>query len=215
MSHLVRMSFADPSTPQKVLRDISLGVDLTTVPFIGTASDAGLAFDFTFPEPAVKDSVGPLPLALDMWSPTNAFDTSPLRQGCECYTCKNHHRAYLQHLLNAKEMLAWTLLQIHNHHVMDQFFAAARRSISDGTFSQNVDTFERTYASEFPEQTGQGPRVRGYQAKSEYGTPKRNPKVYGRLDDHAEKLMEAESGVATPDTGADGLQAHGFARKSQ
>lgn len=57
-------------------------------------------------------------------------------------------------------------------------------------------------------------RIRGYQVRSEYGAQKRNPKVYGRLDDHAEKLLEAESSVATPDAGADELEARGFAEKT-
>ncbi|EFW16060.1 hypothetical protein D8B26_006213 [Coccidioides posadasii str. Silveira] len=215
MSHLVRMFFGNPHTPHRVLREISLGIDLTTIPFIGTASDAGLAFDFTFPQPPTENSKRNLPLAFDMWLSSHAVDTEPLKPGCQCYTCKNHHRAYIQHLLNAKEMLAWTLLQIHNHHVMDQFFAAVRGSIWNGTFAQDVETFERAYAPEFPEQTGQGPRIRGYQAKSEHGASKRNPRAYGRLDDHAQKLMEAESSVPTPDVGADELQAHGFAEKSE
>lgn len=158
MSHLVRMSFASPATPQQILREISLGVDLTTLPFIAAASDAGLAFTFTFPQPALKDESAPLPLASDMWLSDHAIDTSPLVPGCACYTCNNHHRAYIQHLLNAKEMLAWTLLQIHNHHMTDTFFAAVRESILNDTFSQDVETFERTYLSEFPTQTGQGPR---------------------------------------------------------
>lgn len=158
MSQLVRMSLAGPATPHQILREISLGIDLTTLPFIAAASDAGLALDFTFPQPSLKDNSAPLPLASDMWLSDHAVDTSPLAPSCECYTCKNHHRAYIQHLLNAKEMLAWTLLQIHNHHVTDNFFAAVRNSILNGTFAQDVETFERTYLSEFPTPTGQGPR---------------------------------------------------------
>ncbi|WEW56113.1 tRNA-guanine family transglycosylase [Emydomyces testavorans] len=214
MSHLFRVSLTYPSTPHKILKEISLGVDLITVSFIGAASDAGLAFDFAFPQPLTKSESGPLPLAFDMWPSSHAVDVAPLTAGCECYTCKNHHRAYVQHLLNAREMLAWTLLQIHNHKVVDRFFAEVRKSILRGTFSEDAETFERTYISEFPEQTGLGPRIRGYQVKSEYRAQKKNPKVYGRLDDHTEKLMEAESSVATPDTGAEELQAHGFAEKT-
>ena len=61
------------------------------------------------------------PLGLDLWSPTYATDLSPLREGCECYACGSHHRAYVRHLLDAKEMLGWVLLQIHNHHTLDVF----------------------------------------------------------------------------------------------
>ncbi|KAI2015857.1 hypothetical protein LOZ49_000442 [Ophidiomyces ophidiicola] len=212
MSHLIRLCFGNASTPHDILREILLGVDLTTAPFVTALSDAGLAFNFTFPQPLKRDNSSPLPLAIDIWSTDHSTDVSPLVAGCECYSCTTHHRAYIQHLLNAKEMLAWTLLQIHNHQFMTNFFAAIRKSISNGSFSQDVDTFQRVYESKFPEQTGLGPRIRGYQTRSEYGAQKKNPKVYGRLDDHVEKLMEAESSVATPETGAGGLEAHGFAK---
>lgn len=37
--------------------------------------------------------------------------------------------------------------------------------------------------------------------------------MFGRLDDAAEKFSESQSSIATPDTGADELQEHGFAEK--
>jgi queuine tRNA-ribosyltransferase len=55
-------------------------------------------------------------------------------------------------------MLAWTLLQIHNHHTMDKFFSAIRASIERGTFDTDADVFHRDYAPELPEKTGEGPR---------------------------------------------------------
>ncbi len=41
-------------------------------------------------------------------------DLNPLLTGCECHACRNHTRAYIHHLLNAKEMLAEILLYSHN-----------------------------------------------------------------------------------------------------
>lgn len=38
----------------------------------------------------------------------------PLEEDCDCYACKNFSRAYLRHLINAKEMLGAKLLSIHN-----------------------------------------------------------------------------------------------------
>jgi queuine tRNA-ribosyltransferase len=157
LSTLVRMSLGEPSTPQAILREVSLGIDITAVPFIGSVSEAGIALDFVFPRP-VKSGLKPKSLGFDMWSPTHAVDMSPLVQDCQCYTCQKHHRAYIRHLLSAKEMLAWTLLQIHNYHTMDSFFAAIRASIANGTFTEDVETFERTYERDFPEQGGPGPR---------------------------------------------------------
>jgi queuine tRNA-ribosyltransferase len=41
-------------------------------------------------------------------------DMTPLVSGCDCYTCRNYSRAYLSHLLRAKEILGIVLLTIHN-----------------------------------------------------------------------------------------------------
>ena len=43
--------------------------------------------------------------------------------------------------------------------------------------------------------------------------PRPNPRSFGRLDDALQKFTESQSSVATPDTGADGLEEHGFAQK--
>lgn len=160
LSHLPRLGFTEPKTPHEILQQVSLGLDILTVPFIGAATDAGIALDFTFPSPTGSSSNGlePQSLGVDMWPATHAVDLSPLSKDCQCYACTNHHRAYLQHLLAAKEMLGWVLLQIHNHHTMDLFFAGIRTSIAQGTFDEDVRTFSKVYESELPAKTGQGPR---------------------------------------------------------
>lgn len=58
-------------------------------------------------------------------------------------------------------------------------------------------------------------RLRGHYIAPRSGTdhPKRMQKVYGRLDDLSEKFTESQSGIATPDTDAEGLERHGFAEK--
>jgi queuine tRNA-ribosyltransferase accessory subunit len=157
LADLPRLDFTEPNTPLEVLRQISNGSDIVTMPFISVITDAGIALDFTFPGPSAVPSE-PLPLGIDFWTASHATDLGPLREGCTCYACTNHHRAFLQHLLAAKEMLGWVLLQIHNHHVVDQFFAEIRASIAAGTFEADIETFSRCYNPEFPEKTGQGPR---------------------------------------------------------
>jgi queuine tRNA-ribosyltransferase len=161
LGDLPRLSLSEYKTPHDILRDISLGADLVTIPFLSAATDAGIALDFTFPAPASSaesPSTTPRPLAFDMWSLSHTADLSPISSNCQCYTCRKHHRAYIRHLLSAREMLAWTLLQIHNYHTMDLFFAAIRESIEKGTFEEDVKTFERAYEPELPRQTGAGPR---------------------------------------------------------
>lgn len=201
----------DPKTPHAVLKAVMLGVDLLTVPFVTRTSEHGLALSFEFP---VLCEAKEQPLAFDLWSTSNATDLSPLTPGCNCYTCTRHHRAYLHHLLQAKEMLAWTLLQIHNYSIMDAFFDNIRISIENNTLHKNAHAFNRAYQSEMPPQTGLGPRIRGYQTKSiGSGEQKKNPKAYGRLDDQLQRLAEAHDGVATPDDNARELEEHGFATK--
>lgn len=158
LSHLPRLSIQEPSSPYEILEDIALGVDVFTIPFIGAATDAGIALDFSFPAKKLDECEGVLPLGIDMWSSMHSVDLSPLRQDCQCYTCVNHHRAYIQHLLNAKEMLGWVLLQLHNHHIMDQFFAGVRSSLQERSFDDHKQLFARIYDVELPAKTGQGPR---------------------------------------------------------
>ena len=150
------VSLAQPKTPHDVLKSISFGVDLLALPFINKTSDVGIAFAFKFP--AYNAEQKRLSLGYDLWSSSYATDLSPLQDDCTCYTCNNHHRAYIQHLLSAKEMLAWVLLQIHNHHVIDEFFGCVRESIAQGVFETAVEEFSKAYESDFPEPTGEKPR---------------------------------------------------------
>ncbi|KAJ5104642.1 hypothetical protein NUU61_001989 [Penicillium alfredii] len=217
LGSLPRLLLSNPSSPHEILREISLGADLLTVPLLGASSDAGVALDFDFPVPPALQTARsePKPLGFDLWSSDNVTDTSPLREGCECHACQQHHRAYLHHLLSAKEMTAWALIQIHNHHIMELFFAGIGESIQRGSFDEDVQVFNRVYAASLPEQTGQGPRLRGHHLPAAGpGQPRRMPRIYGRLDEAIQKFAESQSSVATPDTGAEGLEEHGFAEKA-
>lgn len=205
-----RICLTDPDSPHEILRAVALGNDLITVPFATEKSENGIAFSFSL-SPAEGQSGEPV--GFDLWNPCHATDTSALVPDCECYTCTKHHRAYIHHLLGAKEMLAWTLLQVHNLHMIDRFFRQVRESIADGSFEEKSRVFSRAYDAEVPQSTGQGPRIRGYQMKSVGGgEPRKNRKVYGRLDEQAMKLDEAVSGVATPEaeTQAEDLEKRGL-----
>lgn len=158
LSYLPRMLTTDSRNPHKLLEAVAAGVDLFAVPFVGAATDAGIALDFSFAVQEPEPSNTIVPLGVDMWSVAYATDTASLRDNCECYTCTRHHRAYLQHLLSAKEMLGWVLLQIHNHYIMDNFFAEIRQSIRYGSFHEHRKAFGQRYEPELPEKTGQGPR---------------------------------------------------------
>lgn len=195
LHHLPRLSFHAPASPHELLRQISLGMDIFTVPFLADATDAGIVLDFKFPAPAKDDdSSTRRSLGMDMWSDSHACSVTPLSEGCGCYACTKHHRAYLQHLLAAKEMLGWVLIQLHNHATLSAFFTGVRASIEADTFAANVAAFEVYYEPALPEKTGQGPRVRGYQFRSEEHArkEKKNPKAFRKYgEDEIVKLKAA------------------------
>lgn len=155
---LPRLYLGPSDNPHKILDAVAIGVDIVTIPFITEATDAGIALDFSFPPIKGPNVATPLPLGIDMWSPAFAAEILPLRNGCECYTCSNHHRAFVQHLLNAKEMLGWVLLQLHNHRIMDDFFDGIRKALYNETFEAEKISFEHIYSADMPAKTGQGPR---------------------------------------------------------
>jgi queuine tRNA-ribosyltransferase subunit QTRTD1 len=197
LHHLPRLSFHPPASPHELLRQISLGMDLFTVPFLAEATDAGIVLDFTFPAPAKDESVSARrTLGIDMWHSDHAVSVTPLSEGCTCYACDKHHRAYLQHLLAAKEMLGWVLIQLHNHAIMTSFFNGVRASIEAGAFDVNVAAFEAYYEPALPEKTGQGPRVRGYQFKSEEHAKKerKNPRAYKKFGEDQIAELKAAHG---------------------
>lgn len=182
LRQLPRLSLQPPQSPHEVLKQISLGIDICVLPFINSVSDSGVAFTFTFPSPSTDGTAALQPLGTNMWSEGHATAVQPLAEGCQCYTCTTHHRAYLRHLLNAKEMLGWSLLQIHNHHVMHEFFIGVRAALQDGTFEAASERFADAYEAHFPEGTGERPRARGYHFKSEAGQEKINKSTWIDLD---------------------------------
>jgi queuine tRNA-ribosyltransferase len=181
LTSLPKLSMDPPKTPHEALRQISLGIDICTVSFVNSTSDAGVAMGFSFPPPTVEEV---RPLGVNMWSPEHNKAVVPLSEGCQCYTCSKHHRAYLHHLLNAKEMLGWNLLQIHNHHIVNEFFAGIREALGKGpaVFEEGMRKFAAAYDPLFPEGTGERPRARGYHFKSEASSDKINKPAWVDLD---------------------------------
>ncbi len=64
------------------------------------------------------------------------YDFSPLDKRCDCYTCKNHTKAYIRHLYKTQEATAATLLSIHNIHFLIKLAHNLRQSIIEGTFEK-------------------------------------------------------------------------------
>ncbi len=74
----------------------------------------------------------------DRWNLKNSQfreDFQPLDATCPCYTCQNFSRAYISHLVRAQEILAYTLLSIHNVTQLIRFTQRIREAILGDRFS--------------------------------------------------------------------------------
>jgi queuine tRNA-ribosyltransferase len=74
-----------------------------------------------------------------------ARDKQPIDNTCDCYTCQNFTRAYIRHLVVAKEMLASTLISIHNVTFLINLMKQSRQAILDGKFEPFAHSFLQTY----------------------------------------------------------------------
>jgi len=68
-------------------------------------------------------------------------DERPIDENCTCYTCQTFTRAYIRHLVVAKELLAGTLLSIHNLHALIHLVKDMRVAIIEGNFEEQIPTW--------------------------------------------------------------------------
>ncbi len=68
------------------------------------------------------------------------LDGRPLDEGCQCPTCKNYSRAYIRHLLKAKEMLGMRLLVTHNLYFYNKMMEEIREAIEEQRFGSYKKT---------------------------------------------------------------------------
>lgn len=64
------------------------------------------------------------------------LDDRPLDEKCQCPTCKNYSRAYIRHLLKAKEMLGLRLLVTHNLYFYNKMMEEIREAIEQKRFAE-------------------------------------------------------------------------------
>lgn len=72
-------------------------------------------------------------------------DFSTLDDECDCYTCKNYTRAYLNHLFKAKEILGARLLSIHNLRFLVKLMEDVREAIKAERLIEFRDEFYKKY----------------------------------------------------------------------
>lgn len=118
-------------TPQDLVEGVRRGVDI---------------FDCVLPTRLARHSAAMTDSGrMNMMNAKFARDERPISENCDCYTCQNHSRAYIRHLLKTNEMLAGTLLSIHNIHTLLSLVRQMRQAISDGQF----DKFASQYLANF------------------------------------------------------------------
>ncbi len=79
-------------------------------------------------------------------------DFKPLEKDCDCYTCKQYTKAYLHHLIKAKESLGSRLLSIHNLRFLIKLTEDIRVSIKRGDFL----TFKNNFITRYNNLKGDG-----------------------------------------------------------
>lgn len=64
------------------------------------------------------------------------LDDAPIEEGCECPVCKTYSRAYIRHLLKAKEMLGMRLCVTHNLYFYNHLMEEIRTAIDMGCYQE-------------------------------------------------------------------------------
>ncbi|MBN1892490.1 MAG: tRNA guanosine(34) transglycosylase Tgt [Clostridiales bacterium] len=75
----------------------------------------------------------------------------PIEEDCDCYVCKNYTRAYIRHLLKAKEMFGLRLCSWHNLRFLLRLMEDVRRAIREDRLLD--------FRDEFFERFGYGPII--------------------------------------------------------
>jgi len=73
---------------------------------------------------------------LNLFNQQYERDMRPIEEGCQCPTCKNYSRAYVRHLLKAKEMLGMRMCVLHNLYFYNHLMEEIRDSLDKGCFTE-------------------------------------------------------------------------------
>ena len=73
---------------------------------------------------------------LNLFNAQFETDPRPIEEGCQCPVCKHYSRAYIRHLLKAKEMLGMRLCVTHNLYFYNTMMSEIRDALDEGRFTQ-------------------------------------------------------------------------------
>lgn len=111
-------------TPEDLINGVARGIDI---------------FDCVLPTRLARHHSAFSPEGrLNLMNATFARDERPIDETCDCYACKTFTRAYIRHLIASKELLAGTLLSIHNLRALIRLMEQMRVYIADSSFESRV-----------------------------------------------------------------------------
>ncbi len=73
---------------------------------------------------------------INLFNAKYELDSRPIEEGCECPACKSYSRAYIRHLLKAKEMLGMRLCVLHNLYFYNTMMEEIRSAIEEHRYSE-------------------------------------------------------------------------------
>jgi queuine tRNA-ribosyltransferase len=118
-------------TPEDLIDGVARGIDI---------------FDCVLPTRLARHHAAFSPEGrLNLMNASFARDERPIDPFCDCYTCRMFTRAYIRHLIIAKELLAGTLLSIHNLRALIRLMDEIRTAIIDGSFDDKKSKLLRQW----------------------------------------------------------------------
>ena len=73
---------------------------------------------------------------LNLFNAKYELDERPIEEGCQCPACRTYSRAYIRHLLKAKEMLGMRLCVLHNLYFYNTMMEEIREAIEQGRYKE-------------------------------------------------------------------------------
>ncbi|MEE1014697.1 MAG: tRNA guanosine(34) transglycosylase Tgt [Lachnospiraceae bacterium] len=109
-------------TPQNILEAVERGVDF---------------FDCVYPSRNGRHGhVYTNQGKLNLFNAKYELDDRPIEEGCQCPACRRYSRAYIRHLLKAKEMLGMRLCVLHNLYFYNKMMEEIRDALDEGRFAE-------------------------------------------------------------------------------
>lgn len=72
---------------------------------------------------------------INLFNAKYELDERPIEEGCQCPACRRYSRAYIRHLLKAKEMLGMRLCVLHNLYFYNTMMEEVRNALDGGDFA--------------------------------------------------------------------------------